>query len=111
MSDINSRYNAADRLKDEGKTDEAIREMRAIVADDPTHVLSHLALAKLLTAAGEHEAAVEHAKKACELEPEEWFNYTALSMTYQKAWAGTGKQEYITMAEDAMARSRMLEQR
>ena len=108
-STLNERYNEAEKLKDSGSTDAAIEKWELLVSEHPEHVLTHLALAKLYTQTGQHEKAVEHGKKACELEPEEWFNYTALSMTYQRAWAGTGNQEYIQLAEDAMAKSRMLE--
>ncbi len=48
--------------------------------------------------------------KACELEPQDSFNFTALSVTYQRAWAGTQDQQYITKAEDAMAKAQMLSQ-
>jgi hypothetical protein len=55
-----------------------------------------------------HELAIKHAEEACRLEPNDSFNFTVLSVTYQRAWAGTQDQRYITMAEDAMARSRMI---
>ncbi len=111
MSTANELYNEAEKLKDSGQPAEAIEKLEALVTSHPDHVLSHLALAKLYTQTGKHEAAIEHGKIACDLEPDEWFNFTALSMTYQRAWAGTQVQEYIGLAEDAMARSRMLEQR
>ncbi len=109
MTDINARYTEAEKLKDTGKVDEAIAAFAEIAKEDPSHVLTHLSLAKLYTQTGQHAKAVEHGEKACELEPEEWFNFTALSMTYQKAWAGTGDQNYIRLAEDAMARSHSLQ--
>jgi Flp pilus assembly protein TadD len=109
MSDVNKRYSEAEKLKDTGHVEEAIGKLSQLAVDHPEHVLTHLALAKLYTQTGEHEKAVEHGKQACELEPDEWFNFTALSMTYQRAWAGTKNGEYITLAEEAMAKSKMLE--
>ena len=53
----------------------------------------------------------EHARKACEIEPNDPFSYTALSVTYQRAFAGTNNMQYIRMAEDAMEQSRMLQSR
>lgn len=106
---LNERYNEAEKLKDSGNIDAAIEKWELLVSEHPEHVLTHLALAKLYTQTGQHEKAVEHGKKACELEPNEWFNYTALSMTLQRAWQGTGNQEYITLAEDAKAKSHMLQ--
>ena len=46
------------------------------------------------------------AEKAVELEPGDPFNYSALSVTCQRAFEGTKDPIYIQKAEDAMARSR-----
>ena len=108
MTTASERYNHAEQLKDSGKIDEAEVALRALIQDEPEHVLSHLAIARIYTALGQHELAIKHAEKACEIEPTEGFNYTLLSVTYQRAYAGTGDQGYIRLAEDAMARSRML---
>jgi hypothetical protein len=43
------------------------------------------------------------------LEPSDPFNFTALSVTYQRAWAGTQDQQYIAKAEDAMAKAQQLQ--
>ena len=58
---------------------------------------------------GRHEDAVASGQRACEIDPSDPFHFTALSVTYQRAWQGTQNQQYIQLAEDAMARSRMLE--
>ncbi len=55
------------------------------------------------------DKAISHGQRACELEPSDPFNFTALSVTFQRAWAGTQEQKYIQMAEDAMAESKRLE--
>jgi Flp pilus assembly protein TadD len=60
---------------------------------------------------GQHEEAIAHARKACELEPNDPFSFTALSVTYQRAFAGTNDMRYIRMAEDAMEQSRVLQSR
>lgn len=109
MSTITEKYNAAEKLKDEGKYDEAVAIFTEIIAEDPNHVLTHLTLGRVYTLTGKYELAVEHGRKACELEPKEPFNYTALSVTYQRVYAGTQDTQYIQMAEDAMAESRRLE--
>lgn len=109
MSTITERYNAAEKLKDEGKNDEAVEILTGIIAEDPNHVLTHLTLGRIYTVTGKYELAVEHGRKACELEPNEPFNFTALSVTYQRVYAGTQDTQYIQMAEDAMAESRRLE--
>lgn len=57
---------------------------------------------------GQLDAAIEHGVRASELEPEDSFSWTALSVTYQRAFAGTDEHKYIQMAEDAMAKSKMM---
>jgi len=108
MSTVNERYSQAEKLKDSGEVEQARDLLLGILEESPEHVLSHLTLARIFTGLGEHQQAVAHAEKAVEIEPTEGFNYTLLSVTYQRAYAGTGDTIYIRMAEDAMARSRML---
>jgi tetratricopeptide (TPR) repeat protein len=104
-------YNEAEKLKDAGKLEESIAKFEEALTVDQGHVLSHLALAVMLGRVGKHEQAVKHGQQACELEPGDPFNFTALSVTYQRAFAGTQNHQYIHMAEDAMARAHMLQQR
>lgn len=104
-------YKDADQLKAAGDSAGAIAKLNEVLAIDPGHVLSHLALAVLYFRVKEYERSVEHGRKACELDPNDAFNFTALSVTYQRAWQGTHKQEYIQLAEDAMARAHMLQGR
>ncbi len=109
MNETTQKYNAAEKLKDQGKLDEAADLLNEILGEEPAHVLTHLTLGRIYTLQGKYEQAVEHGKKACELEPKEPFNFTALSVTYQRVFAGTQDHKYIQMAEDAMAESRRLE--
>ena len=109
MSDIHSQYNEVEKLIDDEKFTEAIEGLNAIIDSDESFVLGHLALARVYTKTGQHELAIQHGEKACELEPNDPFNYTAMSVTYQRAWAGTQEQQYITKAEDAMAKAQMLQ--
>ncbi|MFN7889808.1 MAG: scaffolding protein [Pirellula sp.] len=108
MTTIKERFKEAETLKDQGKIEEARDVLESILVDSPDHVLSHLTLARIFTQLGVHDRACSHAEQACQLEPDEAFNFTILSVTYQKAWAGTQDQRFIQLAEDAMARSRML---
>ncbi len=108
MNEIDLQYNQAEKLKDEGKREEAVALLKDLLTKDPSHVLSYLTLARVLTQLGNHEEAIQYGLKACELEPNEAFNFTAMSVTYQRAFAGTGERKYIQMAEDAMARAHSL---
>ena len=110
MSDLHAKYNDVEKLIDEEKFEEAIAGLTELVAEDESFVLAHLALARVYTKTGQHDLAIQHAEKACELEPTDSFNFTALSVTYQRAWAGTQEQQYITKAEDAMAKAQMMAQ-
>ena len=109
MSDLHSLYNEAEKLKDDGNLEEAIGKLQAIIEQDDTFILAHLTLAVLFGRVNKHEEAVQHGEKACELEPNEAFNFTAMSVTYQRAFAGTQNQQYIQKAEDAMARAHMIQ--
>jgi len=102
-------YNEADRLKDEGKTAEAVAKLEELLAADASYALAHSALAVLLGRLNRHAEAIEHARKVCELEPNDAFSFTALSVTYQRAFAGTNERQYIQAAEDAMARAQMIQ--
>jgi tetratricopeptide (TPR) repeat protein len=110
MSTAVELYNEADKLKDEGKFDEAIAKLNEALEQDENYVVAHLALAVIYGRIGQHEEAVKHGQKACEIEPTDPFNFTAMSVTYQRAFAGTQNQQYITLAEDAMAKAHMLQQ-
>ncbi len=108
MSDVNQLFGQAEKLKDEGKREEAVTVLEELLQVDPNHVLAHLTLARILTQLGQHEPAILHGRKACELEPNDAFNFTALSVTYQRAYAGTGDRQFIQLAEDAMAYARSM---
>jgi tetratricopeptide (TPR) repeat protein len=104
MSTNEELYAQAERLKDEGKLDEAANLLEQLVQQDASYALAHSALAVLYGKLKRHDEAIRHGIKVCELEPEEPFSFTAMSVTYQRA----GR---IPEAEDAMARARMLQAR
>jgi tetratricopeptide (TPR) repeat protein len=108
MSDLTRLYDEADKLKEAGDNQAAVDKLSELLSQDDQYALAHSALAVLYGKLGDHERAVQHAEKVCELEPEDPFSFTALSVTYQRAFAGTQNQQYIQLAEDAMARSRMM---
>jgi len=110
MPDVVKLYDEADKLKDEGKLDEAAAKLQEVLEADENYALAHSALAVVKQRLDQHEDAVKHAQRAAELEPNDPFSYTALSVTYQRAYAGTNNQDYIRLAEDAMERSRQLSQ-
>ncbi len=95
-------YDEHQRLKDEGKLDEAAAKLETAIQQDPNFTLAHSALAVLYGRLGRHDDAIGHGLKVCELEPNDPFSFTAMSVTFQRA----GK---IPEAEDAMAHARTLQ--
>ena len=109
MADVHEIYNDGEKLKEEGKLQEAIQKYQEALEVDPSFALAHFALAVVFGRVGDHERAVQHGEKAVELDPDDPFSYTAMSVTYQRAFAGTQNHQYIQMAENAMARAHALE--
>ncbi len=108
MSDVVKMYDEATHLREEGKLEESQAKLAEIIKIDETYALAHSAMAIVLEKQGQHEQAIRHALKVCELEPHDPFNYTALSMTYKRAYDGTSNPAYIQLAEDAMAKSQSI---
>ncbi len=108
MADVVALYDEADRLKAAGELDAAAAKLNEALAVDESYALAHSALAVVMQRLGKHEEAIQHARRVCELEPGDPFSFTALSVTYQRAYAGTGEMGYIRLAEEAMERSRMM---
>ena len=96
------RYSAAEKLKDDGDLAVAVAALETLVAEEPEFALAHSALGAWCTRLERHEEAVRHARRACELQPQDPFSYTALSVACMRAGL-------ITEAEDALARSRTLQ--
>lgn len=109
MPTVNELYKAHEQLKRDGKFDEAIVQLEELLKLDDKHVLSHLALAVLYGKVEKHDLAVTHAEKGVEIEPQDTFNWTALSTTYQRAFEATRDRQYIFRAEDAKARASQMQ--
>lgn len=106
--DVDLLYREAEQLKAEGKPQDAVEKLQAILQQDPKFVLAHLALAVCYGKLGDHDSAVKHGEAAVQLDPQDPFGYTALSVTYLRAFDATQDRKYITLAEEAKARGQML---
>jgi len=102
MSSPHEMYDEAIRLKNAGDLPGAIAKLQETAAAHPNHTDTHSALAVYLQREGKFEEAIEHAKKVCELVPNDPFSFTQLSVIYVKC----GK---IQEAEDAKARAHMVQ--
>lgn len=96
------RYAAAEKLKADGKLEEAVAELEKLAADEPSFALAFSAMSAWCTRLERHAEAVKHARRVCELAPNDPFSFTALSVACMRAGM-------IPEAEDALARSRMLQ--
>ncbi len=96
----------AEQLKNAGDFTAAIDKLNAALAIDETFARGHLGLSILYEKTQDYPKSVSHAEKAVELEPDDVFNMTALSVTYQRAFEGTRDPIYIQKAEEALARTR-----
>jgi predicted Zn-dependent protease len=85
MPTVDQRYDEAIELQQQGKLEEAIGKLSALIADQPDYALGHAALSVFYGKLGRHDEAVEHAKKVCELEPDDSFSFMAMSLICQRA--------------------------
>lgn len=95
-------YDEADKLKEAGQLEEAAAKLNELLTQDAGYALAHSALAVIYTRLKRYGEAIDHALRVCQLEPNDPFSFTALSVTFQRA----GK---IPEAEEAMARARMIQ--
>lgn len=109
MATVDELYKQSEQLRREGKHEEAIATLQELLKQDENHVLSHLALAVLLGKVNRHAEAVAHGEKAVQIEPSDTFNWTALSVTYQRAFEGTQDRQFIYKAEEAKARAAQMQ--
>lgn len=101
MQTADQLYDEAVAIKDRGDLAGAVAKLEQALAIDEKHVLSHSAMAVHLQRLGKPAEAIAHAKRVTELEPQDPFSFTQLSVICQRCGL-------IQEAEDAMARAHML---
>ncbi len=84
MPTANELYDLAVDLRDRGDKPGAVSRLEEAIQLDPDFVIGHGMLAKLYADLAEADKAILHAKKVVELEPDDSFSYTALSVIYQR---------------------------
>jgi len=77
-------YDQATELRDQGDKPGAVAKLEEAVAIDPNFAIGHGMLAKLFIDLENPDKAIAHAQKVVELEPDDTFSYTALSVIYQR---------------------------
>lgn len=91
-------YDQAVDQRDKGDKEAAVATLLEAVKTDPAFTIGHGMLAKLFADLARTDEAIHHAKRVVELEPNDTFSYTALSVIYQRC----GK---IPEAEEAKAKA------
>lgn len=94
----------ADQLKADGKFAEAIEKTKECLAIDETFARAHLTLSVLYGKVEDWAQSVVHGERLIQLEPNDKFNYVALSEVYRRAFEGTRDETFIHKAEEAKAR-------
>ena len=77
-------YDQAVDLRDAGDKPGAVTKLDEAVQLDPNFAIGHGMLAKLCVDLGDFDRAITHAKKVVEIEPDDFFSYTAMSVIYQR---------------------------
>jgi Flp pilus assembly protein TadD len=84
MPTPNELYDQAAELRDQGNKEGAAAKLEEAIAQEPGFALGHGMLAKLYADLAMADKAIEHARRVVELEPDDAFSYTALSVIYQR---------------------------
>jgi Flp pilus assembly protein TadD len=85
MPSLQEQYDDAMFEFSAGNYDAAIERFKAVLADDPAHFDSQLALGMAYYRKGDFKTAIEEGQKAQKLKPEEQLVHTNLSLFYMKA--------------------------
>ena len=85
MASVEQKYDEAIELKEAGKSEEALGKLEALVDEAPDYALAHAGLSVFYSKMDRHDEAVEHARKVCELDPDDPFSFMAMSLICQKA--------------------------
>ena len=98
MATIEQRYDEAIELQQQGKLEEAVGKLQALLADQPDYALAHSALSVFYGKLDRHDEAIAHAKKVCELEPDDSFSFMAMSLICQRAGRLPEAEEALGLA-------------
>lgn len=97
-------YDEAVRRKESGDLEGAVDQLFRILEVDNDHLHANMALAVYLQRLNRPEESIKHALRVTEIEPNDPFSFTQLSVIYQRC----GR---IPEAEDAMAKAHTLQGR
>jgi len=82
---LDTLYDEAIEAQQRGDWEGAVGKLLELLKQDPAYALAHSALSVFYSRQEKYDEAIQHAQKVCELEPEDPFSFTALSLICQKA--------------------------
>ncbi len=94
-------YDQAIELQQKGDVDQAIAELEKLIEQHRDYALAHAALSVFYGRLEQHEKAIEHGRKVCDLEPNDPFSFVALSMICQKAGEIPQAEQALMQAREA----------
>ena len=95
------RYDEAIAIQQSGDMATAVEKLQALIADYPDYALSYSALSVFCSKLDRHDEAIVYGRKVCDLEPEDPFSFTSLSMICQKAGQMGPAEEALMSARKA----------
>jgi predicted Zn-dependent protease len=85
MPTVEQQYDEAIDLQQAGRLEEAVGKLEVLVVEHPDYALGHAALGVFYGKLGRPEEAIEHAKRVCDLEPDDPFSFIAMSLICRQA--------------------------
>jgi predicted Zn-dependent protease len=106
MQTADQQYDEAIELQQAGKLDEAVGKLETLVRDQPDFMLAHAALSVFYGKLNRHDEAVEHARRVCELDPDDPFSHMAMSLICQRAGRIPEAEKALGMAMEKQMSAR-----
>ena len=103
MPAIETLYDEAIQVQQQGDLDGAIEKLQGLLTQDPSYALAHAALSVFYGKLEKYDQAIEHAGKVCELEPEDPFSFIAMSLICQQAGRIPEAERAMMQARQAQA--------
>jgi len=94
-------YDEAIELQQGGDLQGAVDKLHELLGQVPDYALAHSALSVFYDKLQQADKAVDHARKVCELEPEDPFSFMAMSLICQKAGRLKEAEEALMQARQA----------
>ena len=103
MPTSDTSYDEAIKMQQEGNLEGAVGKLQELAGQAPDYALAHSALSVFLSKMEKYDDAIEHARRVCELEPEDPFSFVALSLVCQQAGRIMEAEQAMMQARQAQA--------